>query len=88
MSKFVYGRGEFAGQPLDPERPPIPMGRGRWKKFLKWLDKWGDEIAFLFYLIERGIVLFGSGGGGFRAKPIDKAATIKEELNKSKQAGL
>jgi hypothetical protein len=88
MSKFVYGSGEFAGQPLDPERPPIPMNRGRWKKFLKWLDKWGDEIAFLFYLIERGIVLFGSGGGGFRAKPIDKAATIKEELNKSKQAGL
>jgi hypothetical protein len=88
MSKFVYGRGEFAGQPLDPERPPIPMGRGRWKKFLKWLDKWGDEIAFLFYLIERGIVLFGSGGGGFFAKPIDKAATIKEEINKTKQAGV
>ena len=87
MSKFVYGRGEFAGQPLDPERPPIPMGQGRWRKFVKWLDKWSNELIFLFYLIEKGIVLFGNGGG-FRAKPIDKAATIKEELNKSKQAGL
>ena len=51
MSKFVYGRGEFAGQPLDPERPPIPMGQGRWRKFLKWLDKWSNELIFLFYLI-------------------------------------
>jgi hypothetical protein len=86
MSKFVYGRGEFAGQPLNPLQPPIPMGAGRWKRFVKWLDKWSDEIIFLFYLIEKGIILFG--GGGFRAKPIDKAATIKEERTKSKQAGL
>lgn len=87
MVKFVYGRGQFAGQPLNPEQPPIPMGRDRWKKFVKWLDKWGDEIAFLFYCIERGIILFG-GGGGFRAKPLDKAGIAQEELKKSKQAGL
>lgn len=88
MIKFVIGRGPQAGQPLNPEQPPIPMGRGRWKKFVKWVNDNSGLLALLFYCLERGIILFGSGGGGFRAKPLDKAGLAKEELNKSKQAGL
>ena len=75
------------GMPLDPNFPPFPEATPWWKKFLKWLDKWGNEIALLFYLIDRGIVIFGGsgGGGGFRAKPQDVA---KNEIAATKQAGL
>jgi hypothetical protein len=84
--KFVYASGKMRGMPLDPNYPPFPEALPYWKKFLKWLDKWGNEIALLFYLIDRGIVIFGGGsGGGFRTKPQDVA---KNEIAATKQAGL
>ena len=73
------------GMPLDPNYPPFPEATPWWKKFLKWLDKWGNEISLLLYLIDRGIVIFGGSGGGFRAKPQD---VTKNEIAASKQAGL